>query len=367
MSLGSNQSEVSSYLLAPYVRGHFGETATYEARYERVVTSSDASAVSDVTTGDSSFKAKGVRAFGSLGWSADLSRQSVKYSVGRSTEADRINFGLSYPLSAQVEFFGNLGWEANNYTTFNKEQYTTSGLGVIWSPSELTKVSAFGERRSFGIAHNISAEHRTARTAWKFSDTRDVAATPNQVGIASRGAVYDLLFAQFATIQPDLVLRAQLVNAYLQASDISPNTNTTGSFLISAQALQRRQDFSFALLGVRDTITFFASRSETSRLDPLSAVTDDFTSSQIVRQRGFSVNYAHRLSPDYSLGALASQQHSVGSLSSQDTTLRTILINFVAKLGKQSSASLGLRRTVSGGAGSVYSETAVTANLNARF
>ncbi len=367
VSLSSNQSEVSSYSLAPYVRGRLGESVSYEARYGRAVTSSDAALVSDVTTDDGSFKVKGGSAFRSLGWSGDLTRQSVDYSFGRSTESDRINLGLSYSISSQVDVFVNLGREANNYTTFSKENYSTGGLGIVWSPSEATRLSAFGDHRSFGNAHSVSLDHRTARTAWKYSDTKDVAATPNQEAFGSLGSVYDLLFAQFATIQPDLILRAQLVNAYLQANGISPNANVSGSFLTSALSLQRRQDLSFALLGVRDTITFFASRSKTSRLDTLSTAFDDFTTSQIVRQRGFSVNYAHRLSPDYSLGALLSQQHTLGSLNSQDTTLRTILINVVAKVGRQSSASVGLRRTVSGGTGSTYSETAVTANLNARF
>ena len=366
-SINTNQTEVSSYRLSPYLRGRLGSMASYDARYSRAVTHSGAVAGSDVITVDGVARISGSSAFRNLGWSADVSRQRIDYSAGRPTEADRLSLGLSYSVTPQLNVFANAGSEANNYTSFDKQRHGTGGVGLNWSPSEASKVSASKDRRSFGDAHSLKFEHRTARTAWIFTDSKDVSATPSQTGIASLGAVYDLLYSQFASIEPNPVSRAQLVNAYLQANAISPNAAVISSFLTSAVSLQRRQDLSFALLGVRDTVTFISTRSESRRLDTLSTGVDDLTTSSLVRQRGFSVNYAHRLTPDYSLGVLSSQQDTSGVSSLQDTTLRLFNVNVTGKVGRTAFASIGARRAVSSGNTTSYTETAVTGNLNVQF
>ena len=368
-SINANRTEVSSYRISPYVRGRLGgDLANYEARYSRAITSGEARAGSGVTTVDGTARISGGSAFKNVGWSVDASQQSIDYSAGRPTEADRVTVGLSYLITPQVSVSANVGREANNYTSFDKQRYGTSGVGVSWSPSETTKLSASRAQRSFGDAHSVSFEHRSARTAWKFTDTKDVSATPNQTGFASLGSIYDILFSQFASIEPNPVSRAQLVNAFLQANGVSPGAIVVTRFLTSAVSLQRRQDLSFALLGVRDTVTFIATRSESNRLDALSTGVDDFSSSSVVRQRGFSVNYSHRLTPDYSLGALVSQQTISGELSLQDTTLRSFNVNVTGKVGRRATASVGLRHVIFIGNGSAsYTENAVVGNLTVQF
>lgn len=366
-SINANRTEVSSYRLSPYLRGRLGNLANYEARYSRAVTSSDAAAQSGVTTVDGAVRINSDSTFRNVGWSVDGNRQRVDYSAGRPTEADRLNLRLSYSVTPQLNVFANGGREANNYTSFEKQSYGTSGFGVNWSPSETTAISAQQDHRSFGDSHSLSFENRTARTAWRFSDSKDVSATPSQTGLASLGSIYDLLYLQFASLEPNPTARARLVNAYLQANGISPNAIVLTSFLTSAVSLQRRQDLSLALLGVRDTVTFIATRSEGNRLDTVSRGVDDFSNSSLVRQRGFIVNYAHRLTPDYSLGVLASQQKTSGDSSQQDITLHSFNINVTGRVGRKATASVAVRRVVSSGGTSSYTETAVIGSLIVQF
>jgi uncharacterized protein (PEP-CTERM system associated) len=364
-SLNANRAEVSSYRISPYVRGRLGDLASYNARYSRTVTGSDAAAASGVATVDGSVGLTGDSAFRNLGWSADASQQRVDFSAGRPTEADRLNLGLAYSISPQLRVSANVGREANNYTSFDKQNYNTSGVGVDWSPSERTKLSATRSRRSFGDAHSLSFEHRTARTAWRFSDSKDVSVTPNQFVAGVPASNYDLLYNQWDRLfisagVVDAAARAQLITSLLGSKPVS-------SFLTSALSLQRRQDLSFAVLGVRDTITFIATRSESTRLDTLLAVVDDLTTSAVVRQRGFSVNYSHLLTPDYSLGVLVSQQNTSGATSLQDSRLRFINASVTGKVGKQATAAVGVRRVVSSGSTAPYVENAITGNLNVQF
>lgn len=365
-SVNANQAEVSNYRISPYVRGSLGYMADYEARYSRSTTRSDSATASDVDTADASAKLSGNSAFRNLGWSADASRQTVSYSAGRTTEADRLNLGLTYTLTPQFNVFASGGRETNNFVTLDKISSSASSMGLNWAPSNTTKLSASRSKRPFGNAHNLSFEHRSARTVWRFTDSRDVSTTPSQTGFGSIGSIYDLLFSQFASIEPDPIARAALVNAYLQANGINPSAIVVSDFLSSAVSVQRRQNLSFSLLGLRDTITLIATRTQSNRLDTVSTALDDLSNGSTVRQAGFSVNYAHRLTPDYSLGVLWSQQKTFADNNAQDTRLRSLNLNVAGRFGKRTSAVLGVRHVVSDGL-SPYSETAVTGNLNVQF
>lgn len=368
-SINANRAEVSSYRISPYIQGRLGSNANYQARFGRSVTSSNSAVASGVSTTDGSGSVSGASAFKDLGWTADASRQSVDYSNGRPTESERANVGLTYGITPQLTVNARVGREANNYTSLNKESYATSGWGFGWRPSEATRLSGSVDQRSFGTAHNLSFEHRTPRTAWSFTDSKDVSTTPIQSGQAVVGSRYDLLFRQFSAQLPlaDPVLVAQLVNTYLQINQLAPNTIVPLGFLTSAVSLQRRQALSFALLGVRSTVTFIASQSESSRLDTVSTGADDFNTSNVVRQQGLSANLTHRLTPDYSLGALLSQQNTSGSTSLQESRLRLLSLNVTGKVGKNSSATVGVRRVESDGGVSSYIENAVTGSLNVQF
>lgn len=365
-SVNANQAEVSNYRISPYVRGRLGYMADYEARYSRSTTRSDSATASDVDTADALLKLSGNSAFRNLGWLADASRQTVSYSAGRTTEANRINLGLTYTLTPQLNVFASGGREDNNFVSMDKERSATHTVGLNWSPSETTKLSASRSKRPFGDAHSVNFEHRSARTVWRFTDSRDVSATPSQTGFGSIGSIYDLLFSQFASTEPDPIARAALVNAYLQTYGINPSATVVSNFLSSAVSVQRRQDLSFSLLGLRDTITFVATRTESNRLDTVSAALDDLANASQVRQTGLSVNYAHRLTPDYSLGVLWSQQRTSGDNNSQETRLRSLNLNVAGRVGKRTTAVVGVRHVVSDGL-SPYSETAVTGNLNVQF
>jgi len=83
-----------------------------------------------------------------------------------------------------------------------------------------------------------------------------------------------------------------------------------------------------------------------------------------VRQQGWSGNFAHRLTPDYSFGVLVSQITSSGSLSSQSTDARNVNLSLTGKIGKKSTATLGVRKVDATNSAKPYSETALTATIN---
>lgn len=366
-SLNANSTETSVFRLSPYLKGNLAGIANYEARYGWTSTKADAASVSDIRTNDLSLQLSGAARGGPFGWSAGWSSQSVKYSIGRTIESDRLNGALSYIFTPQLDASLLISRESNNFTSAAKESHGSAGLGLNWRPSERTTVAARIENRSFGQSHSISISHRTARTAWRFSDTRDVANSPAQSGVTTLGSLSDLLFSQFSNLESDPLRRAELVSQFMQDNGLRADAQVISNFLSSTVSLQRRQDASFALLGVRDTITFVMNRGSNTSLSSFVTGINDLSTNTVVHQSGFSVLYAHRLTPDTSMNVVASRQSTSGSGGTGGTSLRALDFSLSSRLGRNMSASIGARRVFFDSATNPYTETAVTGNLNVQF
>jgi len=365
IAINGNQTEVAEYRISPYLRGRLASWLDYEARITRDTTRPQADAAPGSASTDAMIKLTGGGSATGLGWNADAGQRNDSYTQGRDTEAQRFNLGLYKAFSTQFKLSATVGRESNDYTTIEQQIYDTYSLGVNWAPSDLTKLAATVGHRYFGNAHDVSFEHRSGRTVWTFSDVVDDY-TQNQSNMTSQGSNYDLLFSQFASIEPDPIARSALVNSYLQKNGISATTQSS-SFLTAAVTLERRQNLSFALLGVRDTVLFSASQTRSQRIDTLSTGVDDFNNSNVVRQQWFNVNYSHRLTPDSSVGASLSRQDTSGDNSAQDTSLRELQVNLTSKLGKQAAATLSARRILFQSNTSPYAESALIGNFTLQF
>ena len=376
-NLNPNRVEVGNYRLSPYIKGRIGDAVNYEARISRAVTTSAqsntlgansvATAANNTNTTDSSVRLNGGSGFRKLGWTADVSKQTVDYSLGRQTESERSSLGLTFALTPQLSVNASAGREANNFNSIDIQQFVTNSVGFSWRPSASTTISGARDQRFFGAGHKFNFEHRTPRTVWRFSDSRDVSPTPSQGARVGLGSLYDLLYTQFESQFADPTARAQAVTTYLQTNGLTAAPIVSAGFLTSAVALQRRQDLSFALLGIRSTATFIATQASTNRLDLISTAVDDFSKASVVNQNGLSANFSHRLTPDSSLGLLFSQQKTAGSTSVQESTLRSISVSISSKIGQKATASLTARKVESEGGLVPYVENAFVGILNVPF
>lgn len=181
-------------------------------------------------------------------------------------------------------------------------------------------------------------------------------------------ALYDLFFLLYESQYPDPVVRAGAVEALLRQQYPNVTPGSSLGFLTSAVSLAQRQDLSFTLLGRRDTLTFLLSQSETSRLLQSVGGFDDLGNSSLVKQRGFSIVYSHRLSSLSTLNVLATQTRSTGDAASQlRSTLKSLNVSVSTQLGQHTSATVGLRRAISDSSLSSYTESAVRGGVTVQF
>jgi len=387
-TVNGNSTETSVFRLSPYVRGRLAGVADYEARYSLTTNRSQSTVVSDVNSSVLSLKLTGVGALPGGGWSLQADSQSTDYSAGRSTTSRRINGQVSYPFNTEWSGYASVNHESNNFAAaatqadnsaalgvrwapyeefrvgIDRDTRGFTGLSMNWAPSKRASLSVVREQRLFGETHNIALAYRTPNTAWTFIDSRSVGTgQPSNSGSVS---LYDLLTASFASSETDPVKRAQY-DAFLLANGIRPGATAIGGFLSSSVSLQRQQQLSFALFGARSTVSVVATRSSNTRLDTVSAVVDDFTTSSVVGQTGLALNVSHRLSARSVLSLAAAQQRSSGSVGQAGNSLRSYNINLSHQFSRDMTGAIGARRAVFDSNIAPYSETAVTGTLSVQF
>jgi uncharacterized protein (PEP-CTERM system associated) len=365
--INANRSEVRTFKVSPYVKGRLAADVDYEARLTQNWTRNSTSEEADYNNSLATFRVASDRGLNVVNWSADTSFQVYDYTLGRRTEDDRVRGALHFTVNPQLRLSLSGGIESSNVSSVDKETHSTPGAGIEWSPTERTRLSGQYEKRFFGSSHALSFEHRTPRTAWRYSDTQDVENGFGQPVAGQVGTAYDLLFSQFASVQPDPVLRANLVDQFLRANGIAPSTQVFAGSLAAAATRQRRQELSFALLGIRDTVTVAGFQTRGVRIDPISTAVDDFANNNLVRQRGASLGLAHRVTPVAALNLIASVDRTSGNVASQSTTLRTVRLYWTDQFGPRGDYSLGVRHSTFSSLTGPYTETGVIATIGMRF
>lgn len=366
-SINANQNESATVRLSPYLRGRVANVVDYETRYSLTSNRNNGASGSDVIIRDGSVRLSGRGAGERLTWSADAAQQSTTFSAGRTTESDQIKLGVAYAVFPQLSVSVSGGQESDNFITADKRSSSTFGYGVSWIPSERARLSASREARQFGDSFSVVASYRTPRTTWQFTDSKSIASPVGQNGLVNLGSAFDVFFDQFASVEPDPIKRTVLVNNFLLANGLDPTSRVTSNFAVSAVSLLRRQDLSFSLLGIRDTVTFILTRSESSRLDTVSSAVDSLSNSAVIRQSGLSLSYAHRLTPDSSVNVLALLQQSSDSLGLLDSNSRSVNLSFSTKLSAKSTAVVSGRRVIFESNANPYTESAITGTLNVQF
>jgi uncharacterized protein (PEP-CTERM system associated) len=368
--INTNRTEVRSFEIAPRIQGHFGAFADYQLRFSRAESRSDAGALTGNGSAVNSWNGRiaGSTPLSFLGWSVLMNRQDTSRGSTGNTSMRRLSGELEFRIDPQVKTFLRAGNESDNYTTLSRNSRSTYGAGVAWAPTERTQVRAQGDKRSFGNGYSLEVSHRTALTAWKFVDSRDVQVPAAQLSKVSSATALELQTQQLTSAFPDPVQREQEARALLAAAGISPDQALLGNILSTRPYLQRRQEASVSITGALNTVTFTAQRQMNEQLSSVTAVADDFAISPRIRQSGFSVNWAHKLTPDSSVTVSSQRNKTAGETAALESRLQNWSVLLTTRLAQKTSASLGFRQTSTDrAAGNNFDEQAVTGSLLVSF
>lgn len=341
----ANYTETATYRLAPYIKGELGSSADYLLRHNKSMTRVRSGQVSDIDQSETLAQIQGESPLPFLRWKLEGNSLDTRYLGGRRYAADSVRATLTQALTPQFRILVKGGAEANDYVTEARERKTIGGMGFEWSPTDRTRVSAFGERRYFGNGYNAEISHRLPRSSIQYLSSRDVAILPNRFVTVGLGSLYDLYYQQFANLIPDPAERSIYVNNLLSQAGLSPDAQAVGSFLASRPSLQRRQQLTAIWFGSRDTLTLMGSYSENQLLTIINGLQDDLSRNSVIQQLGFMANYSHRLSPLSNLNLLGARQRSEGNGTGIQTST-SVQIGITTQLGPKTTGAINLRRNV---------------------
>ncbi|MEP6557770.1 MAG: TIGR03016 family PEP-CTERM system-associated outer membrane protein [Burkholderiales bacterium] len=364
----ANSTELRTYYVSPYARGRFSDLANYELRYRSAVSSSDSTPSSDATIQEFIGSLREDYPSRHVGWALEGSRSIVDYKNTRDIDASMVRGVLSLIFNPQFRVFGSTGREVNNFLSEEQRSYTTYGAGLRWRPSPLTRLEVEQQRRFFGFGHTYLAEVRTPQSALRFTDLKDIVIGRGFNDIGSQGSVYDLLFSQFTSVEPDPDKRAALVNQYLQRNGFNGNSAVNSSVFASSTTLRRDQQFSYSLIGKRDVVTLLFGQTNSRLLDAASAVDGDFARANEIRQRRIGATYAHTLTPSATVNVTGLIQKVSSPGNALGTNLRTISINYTSRLAPKLFFSAGAIKSFSSGGGvSSFDELSIFSRVSLRF
>ncbi|HMO46554.1 MAG TPA: TIGR03016 family PEP-CTERM system-associated outer membrane protein [Rubrivivax sp.] len=363
----NNRTEVTTVSVAPYTQGQIAGQVNYVGRAFFTHTDSGTSQASNSTVWGGLLGFDSTTRWSRLSWGLDFSYRQARFD-DRRNEFDQLNvLSLNYAITPELSVSGRGNVEASNLVTVDDETTTGWGGGVRWNPSPRTRFVAEYDKRAFGNSHLISLDYRTPRTVWALSNRQGLSTGQFNNGRGNSASPFDLLFAQFAQVEPDPVARAQLVNNFMRANGINSSASLNNGYLPNQVVLERRQEGSVSWLGVRDTVIFNVYQTQSEALQPgLLNPDNPFAGGNTLRWRGAQASWSHRLTPLDNLSANARWQRTTETFGGQETTLWAALATWSTQLGARTKLSLSARYTTQSGSSS-YDEAALLAMLNMSF
>ena len=359
----TNRAEVGTASFSPYLRGALGGAVNYEVRLNASINEVRGQSASDSNTTGGSVSLSSASTGSRLGWAVTANQQTTDYKAGRNTSSERANLSLSYRPDHDLQLSLNGGQESNDVGAVDQRRYDNWGYGALWKPTERTSVRFQSDRRYFGRSHALSFEHRMQRSSWSYTDTRDSTSGGDANGVGSPITLYEQLFAQLASAQPDPILREQLVLDTLRALGRDPGEIVRGGLLNGGVSLQRRRDLSFAWLGQRTTFNLQAFASTTRLLDNPNGNPDDGGT----QLSGFTSTISYKLTPRSTLNLNGSKQITKANLINGGNVLKSASIGLSTQASRLIGASFLARYSVFNNDTAPYRETSVTATLNMQF
>jgi uncharacterized protein (PEP-CTERM system associated) len=370
----SEQTAESTFLqVSPYLVGRLGGLADYQLRYSAQGINMGSDELPGMQVQTASARIASPRSGAPVGWLLESDAQAVDHELGRDTRSDSARAGLVFRPTDEIALTLTRGYENNDILTLQRQRYDTRGVQLDWRPGQRTRLSAGAQDRYFGRGHDLSLQHRTGRTVWRYTDTRGVSNSGLQANAAPPLRLSEFLGQRLRSNHPDWDEGRlnQAVDALLQLEQLNPYADALlfPTFLSSTATLQRSQSLSVSLSGVRSRLTLAYLRNDMRRLPAplgdIAAVVDDFRTNTTVQQKGWTANLSHRLTPVMTGNLGVSQRNSVGDVDSRRT--RALNLGVATRLSPRTDASVQVNFARHSGNFRPYRDTGMSAQVVYRF
>jgi uncharacterized protein (PEP-CTERM system associated) len=258
------------------------------------------------------------------GWRVEYNRYMYKPDITGGEQTDTngrytIQVGrgiLNYQYDPELQLSLRGGYEKDDFL-LTSSSGPIYGAGFQWNPNERTQVGGYWEERFFGSSYQFNANHRRPNSASSFSASRGLTTTPTSFSVPAGVPVGQYLDAAFTTRIPDPTERAQAVEQFLTRTGLPPTLTSPVSYYGASVLLTEAANASFAILGMRNALTFTLFYQKQRPITgtgevvptPLQGGANDNT------QVGGGVGYSHQLTGMTSFVASGSYGRTTSNVS----------------------------------------------------
>jgi len=343
----NNRYTSSSYRLSPYIQGTGWRNITYLLRDDNIWTTLSGAPISLSNAYYNNLIGRIASPINPYGWALEYNRNNVEFNnqPPLTTEVARARLIYNVGPSLQISAIG--GYEQNNYytqdTSYSGPIY---GAGLRWRPTPRTDLFGEWEERFFGPSYRFAFSHRRPLSAFNIEVSRGITTYPQQLAALPAGAnTAAALDAIFQTRIPDTAERAQFVDQLLTSRGL-PSSLTNPVALYTQQILLfQRQSATFALTGVRNTLSFNVFNL---KQEPVSGAGTPLPPGLFIAnnntQTGGSITLTHSFTPQLSLNGLASYTYTEANPPQRgDSSLTFFRVALTQQLSAKTNAFLGAR------------------------
>ncbi len=366
----SNQGDVRSFLISPYLTGRFGSTGKADLRYTFNETDASNSSIQKMQRNAISVNLTDPNAFGSSGWSLVFMDSVDQTTNRRDLKTQNIRGTGLLQLDPQVLVRLVVGSEANNYRSDQVTRSTIMGVGADWSISPQTKVSGLWEDRFFGPGYLFSAEHRRGFLVFTGSYSKDVSTTSQSLNGTTMFNTFDFLMAQTDPRKSEAE-RAAAVRNLMVTNNLPERFGASQAVLSNGMFLDRRLRFGVSITGDRNSLLLSGYRSERNSLtDQSFSLGGDFQQTDRLTETGGSAIVSHRLTPitsaNFGLTMLRSHRDSTSASAITSNRSRIFTAALTTKFTPLASGTLSVRNN-RGESTTSFTENAVIGSVSLRF
>ena len=298
-----NRYTAASYRVTPYIEGELGGNVRYVLRDDNLWTRLDSSPIGDRHVYTNRLTGTIDRVPTPFGWAVDVERTSHDFpEEAREQTLELARARVIWRPDAQWQVFASGGYERNRFPLTESEG-AIYGIGISWKPTERTTLDTAWEHRFFGNSYRFSFDHRTPRTAWTLSASRNISSYPEQLANVPAGSFLPLVLNAILTSRiPDPTERLRFIQDYISDRGL-PLVLSSPLAIYSQQIyLQELASATVGLIGARNTVVFTIYRSKSEAITGTGAALPPVIGGlNNTTQVGGSATWAYQLTPTATL------------------------------------------------------------------
>ncbi|KQV59011.1 MULTISPECIES: TIGR03016 family PEP-CTERM system-associated outer membrane protein [unclassified Duganella] len=381
--VSTNRTEVRTYRISPYLVHRFGAFANGQLRYTRDSVSTDNAGMRRSDGDTISAQLTSGPTFRRFGWDATASRsvfdEQLPVAGGgerqQSTSSKAANVNLRYAATPQLNLGMYGGYDSFDFSSVGGAQSGAAyGGSLQWTPSARTSLQATAGHRFYGPSYSLALQHRSRGTVWNISYSDSVSSTRSQFVLPQAIDTAAMLDNLFRAQVPDALLRAAVVQAYIQSAGLPRSLATSVNFLSNRYSLNKQLNAGMAwqLARTTTTVSMFKNKRQmlsSQQVDSVLLGSSLATLNDNTEQIGAMASISYRPGAQ-TVATLIGNAMNVKSLSdARGSNHRDVRLNLSRTYTQRTTGMVELRhvRGSLGLGGQKYTENAVSATLTTRF